>query len=75
MYKYSDVFDNKLGHTKLVTHKIDTGNNRLIKQAPQRLPYVHRDEANRQVVEMLQNVIRLSTSAWSSPVILVKKEW
>ena len=60
MYKYSDVFDDKLGHTKLVTHKIDTGNNQPIKQAPRRLPYVYRDEANRQV-------------AWSSPVILVKK--
>ena len=60
MYKYSDVFDDKLGHTILVTHKIDTGNNQPIKQAPRRLPYVYRDEANRQV-------------AWSSPVILVKK--
>jgi hypothetical protein len=56
-------------------HKIDTRNNQPIKQAPQRLPYIHRDEANRQVVEMLQeDVICPSTSAWSSPVILVKKK-
>ena len=75
MYKYSDVFDDKLGHTKLVTHKIDTGNNQPIKQAPRRLPYVYRDEATRQVAEMLhEDVIRPSTSAWSSPVILVKKK-
>ena len=75
MYKYSDVFDDKLGHTKLVTHKIYTGNNQPIKQAPRRLPYVYRDEDNRQVAAMLQeDVIRPSTSAWSSPVILVKKK-
>ena len=73
--KYSDVFHDNLGHTTLVTHKFDTGSTQSIKQAPRRLPYVHRDEANRQVADMLQQgVIRPSTSAWSSPVILVTKK-
>ena len=75
--KFSDVFDESLGHTTLLTHKIDTGNSAPIKQQPRRLPYVHREESKRQIEEMLdQGVIRHSTSAWSSPIILVKKkEW
>ncbi len=73
--KYSDVFDNNLGHTTLITHKIDTGSTQPIKQAPRLLRYVHSDEANQQIADMLQKgVIRPSTSAWSSPVILVKKK-
>ena len=32
--KYSDIFDNNLGHTTLITHKIDTGSTQPIKQAP-----------------------------------------
>ena len=75
MHKYSDVFDETLSHTTLTTHKINTGTSPPIKQAPGRLPYAHRDEAQRQINDMLkQGVIRPSTSAWSSPVILVKKE-
>ena len=73
--KFSDVFDESLGHTTLLTHKIDTGNSAPIKQQPRRLPYVHREESKRQIEEMLdQGVIRHSTSAWSSPIILVKKK-
>ncbi len=58
--KYSDVFDDNLGHTTLVTHKIETGSRQPIKQAPRRLPYVDRDEANRQVADML--VVRSNSS-------------
>ena len=75
LYKYSDVFEEKLGHTTSVTHKINTGHSAPIKQAPRRSPYVHREEAKRQIAETLeQGVIRPGTSAWSSPVILVKKK-
>ena len=73
--KYSDVFDETLSHTTITTHKINTGTSPPIKQAPRRLPYAHRDEAKRQIDDMLeQGVIRPSTSAWSSPIILVKKK-
>ena len=74
LHKYSDVFDKTLSHTTLTTHKINTGTSPPIKQAPWRLPYAHRDEAQRQINDMLkQGVIRPSTSAWPSPIILVKK--
>ena len=75
LYKYADVFNDQLGHTTLVSHNIDTGNHAPIKQHPRRLPYAYREEANRQTAEMLeQGIIRPSTSAWSSPIVLVKKK-
>ena len=62
LHKYLDVFDEKLGHTTSVTHKINTGHSAPIKQAPRRLPYAHREEAKRQIDEMLeQGVIRPSS--------------
>ena len=73
--KYSDVFDETLSHTTITTHKVNTGTSPPIKQAPRRLPYAHRDEAKHQIDDMFeQGVIRPSTSAWSSPIILVKKK-
>lgn len=45
----TDIFShgpNDLGRTKLVKHKIKTGNARPIKQPPRRLPYSKRTAAN-----------------------------
>ena len=73
--KYSYVFDETLSHTTITTHKINTGTSPPIKQAPRRLPYAHRDEAKRQIDDMLgQGVIRPCTSARFCPIILVKKK-
>ena len=55
-YKYSDVFDETLSHTTPTTPKINTGTSPPIKQAPRRLPYAHRDEAQRQINDMLNKV-------------------
>lgn len=72
---YSDVFSDELGYVDVVSHKIDTGNNAPIKQRPRRLPYTYREETSKHVNEMLdQNVIQPSTSAWASPVVLVRKK-
>ena len=72
---FSDVFNDSLGHINVVTHKIHTEDTAPIKQQPRRLPFAHSDEAQRQVQEMLEkDVIQPSTSAWSSPIVLVKKK-
>ena len=73
--EFSDVFDDSLGHTNVVTHKIHTEDTAPIKQPRRRLQFAHKDEAQRQVQEMLEkDVIQPSTSVWSSPIILVKKK-
>ena len=75
LYEFRDVFDDSLGHTTTYSHRIDTGNSTPIKQRPRRLPYAHREEAKKQITSMLeQGVIRPSTSAWSSPIVLVTKK-
>eukprot|EP00794_Sanderia_malayensis_P001629 gene1629-biopygen1507 len=73
--EFPDVFNNRLGHTSVTMHKIDTGNSPPIRQYPRRLPYHYRSEVDQQVADMLaQSVIQPSTSPWASPVVLVKKK-
>lgn len=75
LLKYSDVFDKKLGHTNVISHKIDTGDAAPIRQYPRRLPYALREETDNQVTDMLQQgVIQPSHSPWASPIVLVKKK-
>ena len=58
-----------------MTHKIETGNARPIKQQPRRIP-LHKKEAAREEVERMLNagIIEPSSSAWSSPIVLVTKK-
>ena len=71
---YQDVFEDTLGHTNVVKHTINTGNNQPVRHRPRRLPYAHRAEAEHQIAEMLnQGIISPSNSPWSSPIVLVKK--
>ena len=75
LLQYSDVFDNTLGHTDVITHKIETGNAAPIRQYPRRLPYAYRHETSTQICDMLQQkVIQPSNSPWASPIVLVKKK-
>ena len=75
LLEFSDVFDENLGHTTILTHEINTGNSTPIKQHPRRIPFAHRDESERQIADMLdKGIIRESTSPWSSPITLVKKK-
>ena len=74
----ADVFaldDSELGHTDLVKHHVDTGDVPPIKQPVRRVPFMFRDKIAEMVEEMEGlGVIRPSSSAWSSPVVLVPKK-
>ena len=76
--KYRDVFalsDSELGRTSLVQHVIDTGDATPIKQMPYRTSPEGKQEIDRQVNNMLERgIVQESVSAWSSPVVLVKKK-
>ena len=58
--QYQDCFrmvGEPMGHTDLVTHKIDTGDARPIKQPPRRLPASKRTLVEEGVHKMLDEVI------------------
>lgn len=63
------------GRTALYEHSVDTGNAKLIKQRPRRVPLALSDEERMAVQQMKeQGVIRESNSPWSSPIVLVRKK-
>ena len=58
----------------MVKMQIDTGDAQPRRQAPRRMPFVVRNEVERQVNKMTKaGVIKKSHSPWASPVILVRK--
>ena len=75
---YSDVFtldSTELGHTDLVQHHVDTGDSQPVKQPARRVPFVYRERISSMVEEMQHlGVIKPSSSAWASPVVLVPKK-
>ena len=75
---YADVFaldSSELGTTQLVTHSIDAGQHRPIKQPVRRTPFALRKKVDELVEEMLrQGVIEPSSSPWASPIVLVQKK-
>ena len=76
--EYRSVFAEKgqaLGRTGIVKHTIDTGESRPIKQPPRRVPMHQVEIMDTALKEMEEaGVIRPSDSAWSSPVVMVRKK-
>jgi len=69
LLQFTDIFEERLGHTNIIQHTIDTGNNAPIRQYPRRLPYAYRAETRTQVQDMVnQGVIQPSCSQWASPL-------
>lgn len=67
--------DENAGRTTLYEDSIDTGDAKLIKQRPRRVPLALSDEERMAVQQMKeQGVIRESNSPWSSPIVLVRKK-
>jgi len=75
--KYNHVFsknENDLGWTDLVTHTIDTGDSRPIRQQLRRHPPAHQEEIDKQVSDFLERgVVESASSPWSSNVVLARK--
>ena len=75
LLKFSDVFNESLGQTQVISHCISTSDAAPIRQSSVRLPYAFREEAQPQVRDMLeQGVTQPSASLWASPIVLVKKK-
>lgn len=67
--------DEDLGRTRIIRHKIPTGNAKPIKQPIRRMPVHMQDEASRQINEMLRkDVIQKSASPWASGIVMVEKK-
>ena len=77
VHDFADVFSRSefdIGRTEALPHRIDTGNNRPIKQPLRRHPKVHEDFIDEQVEKMLAaKVIEPCASPWASNVVLAKK--
>ena len=75
--QYPDVFSKNefdLGRTSLITHNIDTGNAKPIRQGLRRQAQVHLDVIDEEVAKMeASGVIEPSSSPWASNVVVVTK--
>ncbi len=71
IYEYRGVFSSgpeDMGQTDLVTHSIDSGENRPIHLPPRRLPITKQDVEQAKVQKMLdRGVIEPCQSSWASP--------
>jgi transposase InsO family protein len=76
--EFQDVFSRSefdLGSTDAVTHSIDTGLNRPVKQQMHRHPFAYDEAIREQTRQMLdQNIVEPSQGEWRSNVVLVKKK-
>ena len=73
--KHGSMFDGHIGHTTLVTHRIDTGDHPPIRQAPRRIPPHLKDEVREQLDQLVKDgVLEESDGSWSSPICMVRKK-
>ena len=64
-----------LCRTHLAEHCIETGDARPIRQPPRRVPMAFAGEEKEAIEQLIkQGVIQKSNSAWSSPIVLVRKK-
>ena len=77
LWKYNHVFsknENDIGWTDLVTHTINTGDSRLIRQQLRRHPPVHQQVIDKQVSDFLERgIVEPASSPWLSNIVLARK--
>ena len=70
--EFSDFFREGPGKT---VHDVDTGSAHPIRLPPYRLPHAYREAVHEELEEMLADgLIKPSESAWSAPIVPVKKK-
>ena len=77
-YNFSDLFyldGDKFESTSAIQHKIPLTNDKPIYIKPYRLPECHKEEENKQVIEMeRQGIVQKSNSPWNAPLLVVPKK-
>lgn len=75
LYEYDAMFTDRPGCTKLVKHRIDTGDAQPWKCNPRPISQTKRRGLDSALDELLQTgVVRRSDSPWGFPVVLVEKK-
>ena len=73
--RYPDVFTDMPGETGVIQHRVKLTDDTPIRCKPYPLPYAMREELRNEVDSMLEmRVVRPSTSAYASPIVMVKKK-
>ena len=73
--RYESMFDGHLGLSDLVTHDIDTGAARPVRQTHRRIPPHLQSEVKEQLDELVRlGVLVESNGSWASPICVVRKK-
>ena len=73
--EFDDVFQNRPGLTSMAEHRISTGDSPPIRLPPYRIPHAYRNAIRDEINQMLEEgIIEPSSSAYSSPIVLVTKK-
>ena len=73
--QHPKITKKKHGQVKGFCHQIRTGDQLPIHQRPYRISPAYREQVTKELQEMLEEgVIEPSTSEWSSPIVIVKKD-
>ena len=78
LYKYKTILSRNewdLGNCTMVSHQIDTGDAKPIRQQLRRYPPLHRQAIDQHLLDMTkQGVIEPTASPWASNIVLAKKK-
>jgi len=78
LHRYEDVFSRgkfDVGRTHLITHHIDTGEHRPVRQPLRRHPVAYLKAIDGYVEQLLESdIIEPSAGPWSSNIVVVKRK-